>query len=89
MGGSTTVEGTLKSTPNRSFTIQFFSNPSGENEGKTFIGSKSVTTDSGGNISFTFTPAQAVAVGQSVTATATDSGGNTSEFSAPREVTLF
>jgi hypothetical protein len=47
-GGSMIIEGRLNSTPNRSFTIQFFSNPSG-NEGKTFIRERSVNTNSKGN----------------------------------------
>ena len=38
-----------------------------------------------GNVSFTFSPAQKVGVGKTVTATATGSEG-TSEFSAPRTV---
>ena len=80
--GQTTIEGKLNSKPDRTFTIQFFSNPVG-GEGKKFVGQKSVTTNSNGNVSFEFQPAQAVPTGQTVTATATNSGGNTSEFSAP------
>jgi hypothetical protein len=84
-GGSTSIAGRLNSTPSTSFTIQFFSNPSG-NEGKKFIGAKSVSTNANGNTgTFTFNPAQAVSVGNTVTATATQAG-NTSEFSAPRTV---
>src|SRR5215203_5749754 len=41
----TTITGKLNSTPNKTFNIQLFSNPSGTNEGKKFIGQKSVTTD--------------------------------------------
>ena len=84
--GTTTIRGTLNSTPNRTFTVQFFSSPSG-NEGKQFIGARSVTTNDKGIAPFTFTPNQTVAVGQRITATARDAGGNTSEFSAPRLVT--
>jgi hypothetical protein len=84
----TTIKGTLNSTPGTTFTVQFFSNPSNDDEGKKFIGQKTnVVTDSSGNASFTFTPNQRVALGQRITATATDPNGNTSEFSAPREVT--
>jgi CSLREA domain-containing protein len=86
VGGTTTIQAKLNSTPSDPFFVQFFSNPSG-NEGKKLIGSKSVTTDSSGNATFTFTPSQAVSVGQTVTATALDlGGGNTSEFSGPRTV---
>jgi len=86
VSGKTTIKGTLASTAGETFTIEFFSNPSGD-EGKKFLGQKSVTTDGSGNASFTFTPATAVSVGQTVTATATsDSTHDTSEFSAPRKV---
>ena len=86
VSGKTTVTGKLNSTPGKTFKVQFYSNPSGD-EGKKFIGEKSVTTDaSTGNASFTFSPATAVPVGQTITATATDPGNNTSEFSAARKV---
>ena len=83
----TTVSARLNSTPNRTFTVQFFSNPSGTDEGKQFLGQKSVTTDGSGNAVFSFTPAQKVGVGRTVTATATNPAGSTSEFSTPRTVT--
>jgi hypothetical protein len=86
VSGKTTVKGSLNSAPNKTFNIQLFSNPSG-NEGKTFIGQTAVRTDASGNATFTFTPTTAVAVGRTITATATDSlASNTSEFSAPRGV---
>jgi hypothetical protein len=84
--GASTMEGELSSTPEKTFLIEFFSNPSGENEGKTPLGQKLVTTNSEGNVFFTFASSEAVPAGQSITATATDSGRNTSEFSAPRVV---
>jgi hypothetical protein len=83
---STTVRGTLNSTSGKTIVVRFFSNPSGTDEGKTFIGQKSVTSDASGNASFTFSPAQKVGLGQTVTATATSQAGNTSEFSAARTV---
>ena len=83
---TTTVRGKLNSTPGKSFTVQFFSNPSGADEGRVFIGQKSVTTGSLGNASFTFKSASKVAKGRTITATATDPAGNTSEFSAPKTV---
>jgi CSLREA domain-containing protein len=82
----TTINARLNSTPNRTFTVQFFSNPAGGDEGKKFIGQKSVTTDGSGNAVFSFTPAQKVGVGRTVTATATNPAGSTSEFSAPRTI---
>jgi hypothetical protein len=47
-----------------------------------------VTTNSSGNASFTFSTATSVSSGQTITATATDPTGNTSEFSAPKTVAL-
>ena len=83
----TTITGKLNSTPGKTFKIQLFSSPSGQNEGKRFVGQKSITTDGSGNATFTFSPASKVAVGQAITATATKtSTGDTSEFSAPRRV---
>lgn len=86
-GTRTTVVGSLNSTPNRTFTIQFFSNPPGGNEGRTLLPQRNVTTDSNGNASFTFAFGRAVPAGQTVTATATDAlTGDTSEFSAQKVV---
>jgi hypothetical protein len=87
VSGQTTVKGKLNSRPNADYTIQFFSNPSGTDEGRRFIGQKSVSTDGSGNASFTFFPASKVALGQTITATATNPSDSTSEFSAPRTVT--
>ena len=84
----TTIAGTLASVPETSYTIEFYSNPSG-NEGKKFLGLKLVSTDASGNATFTFLPASKVAAGQTVTATATPvriEAGGTSEFSAPKKV---
>jgi hypothetical protein len=89
-GTTTSITGTLNGTPNKKFTLQFFSNPSAEKDGKKFIGELSgetaVKTDAQGNASFTFTSLTPVPVGDQVTATATNSKGNTSEFSDPKTV---
>ena len=45
-----------------------------------------MTTGSDGLTTFTFSPTQRVALGQTITSTATDPEGNTSEFSAPETV---
>jgi hypothetical protein len=83
-GGNTTITGTLNSTANAKFTIEFFSNAacnaSGNGEGATFLGSTTVTTDGSGNASFTAVVGPAS--GNVFTTTATDAGGTTSEFSA-------
>jgi hypothetical protein len=88
---STTIVGTLASTPSTTFTIEFFAdtvcNPSGYGEGERFLGSTTVTTDADGNTSFTFTVAIGVDPGQFISATATDPGNNTSAFSACMGVT--
>jgi hypothetical protein len=87
-GGSTTVTGSLNSTANTAFSIEFFANqscdPTGHGEGETFIGSQSVTTDAGGDASFGATIAVSVPSGAFVTSTTTDPTGNTSEFSGMR-----
>jgi CSLREA domain-containing protein len=86
VSGKTTITGKLGSTTNSGHNIQFFSSPSG-NEGNKFLGEKSVTTDGSGNATFTFSPASAVPVGQTITATVKNQSLSTSEFSAPRKVT--
>lgn len=80
-----TISGTLNSIASSTFTLEFFANAacnaSGYGEGQTFIGTAAVTTDSSGNASFG-PLAFAVPLGQPViTSTATDTAGNTSEFS--------
>jgi CSLREA domain-containing protein len=85
-GAGTTIEGTLNSAPNEVFKLDFFFNsacdPSGHGEGEAYIGSADVTTDAGGDTSFTVLFPSPVPAGSFVTATATDSNNNTSEFSA-------
>jgi hypothetical protein len=84
-GGMTTITGTLNSTPNTMYRVEFFANdaidPTGYGEGQVFLGFKNVTTDASGNIAFNAAFSQ-IGAGQRVTATATDPAGNTSEFSA-------
>ncbi|MBN2292102.1 MAG: hypothetical protein JXM70_06735 [Pirellulales bacterium] len=85
-GSTTTVTGSLNSTPNTNFVLDFYANatadPSGHGEGERWLGSFLVTTDEYGNVSFGETLAAASASGEAITATATDADGNTSEFSA-------
>jgi hypothetical protein len=84
----TTITGTLNSTPNTAFSINFYSNsscdPSGNGEGaKPFgLGAIGATTDASGNASFGVAISVPLPAGQVITATATDPAGNTSEFSA-------
>jgi len=83
-GPSTTVTGSLNSTPNTTFSIEFFANtdcdPSGFGEGETFIGATTVATNGSGDASFVAVLPTNIGC-RSVTATATDPDGNTSEFS--------
>jgi CSLREA domain-containing protein len=88
VSGKTTIKGTLNSRPGNTYKVQFFSNPSGTNQGRRFIGQKTgLAVDGSGTASFTFSPATAVPAGQTVTATATNEfTGDTSEFSGARTV---
>jgi parallel beta-helix repeat protein len=84
-GTNCRIVGSLNSTPNTSFTIDFFYSPmcdeTSYGEGKHLIGSLPVGTDGSGNASFDMIFSTVVPGGSYVTATATSSGNNTSEFS--------
>ncbi|HJQ69561.1 MAG TPA: BACON domain-containing carbohydrate-binding protein [Blastocatellia bacterium] len=86
--GSTMIQGTLNSSANMTYTIEFFVNAScdgsGLGEGQSLIGSTVVTTDAGCNASFNVT--FPVSTTGFITATATDSLGSTSEFSQCRQL---
>lgn len=83
---STTIQGTLKSLPNTTFQLDFFSNaavdPSGNGEGATFFGTMSVDTNANGDATINAIIPAGLPAGRVITATATDPNGNTSEFSA-------
>lgn len=85
-GGNTTIQGTLKSTPNTTFQIDFYSNsaidPSGNGEGALFFNTAPVNTNANGDATINVTFPAPLAAGRVITATATDPNGNTSEFSA-------
>jgi titin len=80
--GQTTIQGTLDSRPNKTFTVDLYASPqcddSGHGEGQRYLGSTKVTTT--GAKSFSFTVAKVSQ--QQISATATDGAGDTSEFSA-------
>jgi hypothetical protein len=81
--GITVVTGTVTSVPSATVRVEFFANAPGDAEGRTLLGSQSVTTDAAGNGSFTAVPSAAAPAGQNlVTATVTDPSGDTSTFSA-------
>lgn len=81
---STEVKGTINSTANTQFRLEFFANaqcdPTGYGEGQTFLGSYNISTV-GNDATFDVTLPVAVPANQFVTATATDPLNNTSEFS--------
>jgi len=78
-GSTLSIQGTLNSTANTQFTIQFFGDGMNFLQPQTFLGSTSTTTDNNGNTTFSATVPRP---GNNVTvnATATDPLGNTSEF---------
>lgn len=84
-GGNTSILGVLHSTPSAAFRIEFFLNtgcdPSGNGEGAIFIGSINTSTDASGISSFNANLPVSIPSGNVVTATATDSSNNSSEFS--------
>lgn len=86
---STEVAGTLNSKASGTYRIELFVNdvcdPSGHGEGKTSLGATNVTTDASDNAAFSVS-VTAVPQGDFITATATDSANNTSEFSACAKV---
>jgi hypothetical protein len=81
----TTVSGSLNSGHSQQFRIELFlaaADPSGHGEAVALLASKTVTTNSGGDVSFSF-QLTSVAPGQQLTATATETvHHNTSELSA-------
>jgi CSLREA domain-containing protein len=83
----TAVSGTLNSTPNGNFTIDFYRNDacdaSGNGEGRYYLGSTFVSTNAAGNGSFNFPATLALGQFVAATATVTDIFGadDTSEFS--------
>ena len=90
-GAQVTIIGSLNSTASGNFRIEFFASavpvpgadPSGHGEGQRYLGFVNVTTNASGNVTFATTLTAAVAVGEIVSATATDLTTNaTSEFAA-------
>jgi hypothetical protein len=80
---STTVNGALNSAPSTTFTLQFYAQRSGSTPGETLLGTRTLTTNAGGDAYFAFPFPVVTSPDDFITATATDSGGNTSEFFVP------
>ncbi len=90
-----TITGTLNSTANSVFAIDFYNNTAvdgANSEGRAFIGSTTVITNASGDALFNFGTTVTLTAGQFITATATSTGGavqavgDTSEFSAAQVV---
>jgi hypothetical protein len=89
-GVVTRIAGTLNGNANTTYGLDFFASevadPSGHGEGQYYLGTATVTTDQTGYARFTTdlsanaVPAGVVPAGWSISATATDSDGNSSEF---------
>jgi parallel beta-helix repeat protein len=84
-GSQVTIIGSLTSAINTTYRLEFFANstadPSGHGEGQRYLGASSITTDASGVANLNATLSANVAVSESISATATDPNGNTSEFS--------
>ena len=92
VGATTTINGAIDGAANLNYRVEFFSSAScdasGHGEGRLLIASTNVVTNASGAASFSV-PASGLAVGQTITATATVVSGSapfvdysTSEFSA-------
>ena len=85
-GVSVSIAGSLNSTANTIFIIDFYASPecdaSGHGESQLYLGSTLVTTDAICNTSFNVTLPGIVQQDWRIVATATDPTGNTSELSA-------
>jgi hypothetical protein len=84
--GTTTYHGSLNSTPGTVFTVQIYSDtscdPSGYGQGRVMVLSFTLTTDIDGQALINeVVPLTYYEAGDVITSTATDPGGNSSEFS--------
>ena len=92
---SVTVAGTLNSLPGINFTLDFYASDTqdvhGNSQGKQYIGSIGVITDSNGNATFSGTFNVAIGPNKYISSTATNEStapyGDTSEFSQSVEAT--
>jgi hypothetical protein len=85
-GAVVTLTGMLQSASNSPYVLDFYDSSScdgsGNGEGANHIGSANVVTDGAGNAPFNVVFNSLVLSGPSITATATDGAGSTSEFSS-------
>lgn len=85
-GTAVYLRGTVNSTPNASFALDFYSNPSNvvpvdDHQGRTYLGTITVTTNPSGIATFDTVFPTAVVPDSMIAATTTDGMENTSEFS--------
>jgi hypothetical protein len=88
--GRTVVLGSLHSAPNETFVIDFYASAtadkSGFGQGQVYLGREVVTTNENGTATIDFVVTPGTLWGTEISATATDVGGDTSEFS--KDVTV-
>ena len=92
-GAGTKIRGSLNSAQGGTYTLQFFSSPVGDpsdyGEGQIFLGQTTLTLGASScSSNFTAVLPASVPAGWVVTATATDTNNNTSEFSAWTNVVI-
>ena len=84
--GVTTIAGSLSGAPDTVYRIEFYLNPAADPseycQGESFVTFSNVTTDGTGQAAFSVATPAALPINESVSATATDPNGNTSEFAA-------
>jgi uncharacterized repeat protein (TIGR01451 family) len=87
VGGSTRIEGSVRSAASSSVRVEFFASPnpggSAPVQGQTLLGALIVPTDAAGTASIGATFSAVPAGAAAITATVTDSRGETSNFSQP------
>ena len=88
-GSQVTIKGTLNSTANSYFRIEFFANTSGDGsgygEGQRYLGFANVATNGSGNVTINTTLTASVAVGEFVSATSTKSNAGFTTFTDSSE----
>jgi trimeric autotransporter adhesin len=89
-GSVTHVKGNVSGRLSSKLLVEFFSSPScdpsNHGEGKRFLGRRTIATGVSGTGSYDIVFSVGTTVGHRITATATNPGGSTSEFSACRKV---
>ncbi|HEV2693860.1 MAG TPA: immunoglobulin domain-containing protein [Verrucomicrobiae bacterium] len=84
--GVTWISGALTNAPGQTYRLEFFASPAAS-DAKTFLGSKNVTTSkTGGVVQFSISISTGNITNQYLTATATDTNGNTSPISVSQAV---